>query len=76
MNAQVVTDVTVHVADLDEFRDLIEALAAWSEFYDDIHSFDDGERYMTQLDHGHDEYEARLRVMAAARLLAEKAAER
>jgi hypothetical protein len=46
---------------------LVAAAREWSEFYDEIIEFDNGERGMVQLDHGHDEYEARMVVMAALR---------
>jgi hypothetical protein len=48
---------------------LLQALDDWQTFYGAVETFpeEDDERYMTQLDHGHDEYMARIAVVEAAR---------
>lgn len=47
-------------------RELRAALGAWLENYDEVAEFD-GYKYCTQLDHGHTEFEQRIRVIEAAR---------
>jgi len=45
---------------------LLNVAARWETFYDEIDT-NGTERWMTQLDHGHEEYEVRIEMMAALR---------
>jgi len=62
-------NITVSVTELPEFIALLRALSEWELSYGEITDYGGGERGMTQLDHGHDEYEARMTVVAALRRL-------
>lgn len=45
---------------------VIIVVAEWlNDFYGSVETYDDGNRGMTQLDHGHEEYEARIEVAVA-----------
>jgi hypothetical protein len=46
---------------------LLQALDDWQTFYGTVDDYGDDERHMTQLEHGHDEYMARIAVVEAAR---------
>ena len=51
----------------DPLRDVLAAALEWETFYGEVTDYGGGERGMTQLDHGHDEYEARMTLIAALR---------
>ena len=50
---------------------LLDVAARWETFYGEIDT-DGTERWMTQLDHGHEEYEVRIELMAALRAALEE----
>ena len=53
-------------AEIERLRAVLDAAADWETYYGDIDT-DGEESWMTQLDHGHEEYEVRITVMAALR---------
>ena len=49
-------------------RAVLEIVGEWLDaFYGPVEDYDGGARGMTQLDHGHEEYEARMAMAAAVR---------
>jgi hypothetical protein len=53
-------------AEIERLRAVLDAAADWETYYGDIDT-DGKESWMTQLDHGHEEYKVRITVMAALR---------
>jgi hypothetical protein len=50
---------------------LLDVAARWETFYGEIGT-DGRDRWMTQLDHGHEEYEVRMELIAAIRAALEE----
>jgi hypothetical protein len=63
--------LTVRVADVEQWKAVVQAAGPWLENYGEVDDYGDGEKGCTQLDHGDGEYMARIALIEALRSLAD-----
>jgi hypothetical protein len=68
--AQSQLTVTLRVADVDQWKAVLEAASNWLPNYDEVEDYGNGNRGCTQFDNGYEEYEARMDLIVALRALA------